>query len=101
MIAGRVLVEDFGHVGLTLREHPMAFLRASLSRSRIVSCALTMAARDGRWLEAGGLVLVRQRPGSAKGIMFVTMENETDAANILVRVKGRIFSLSGWTCHLA
>ena len=87
MVAGREVVEDYGHVGLTLREHPVAFLRAGLSKRRIVTCAEAMAARDGRWLEAAGLVLVRQRPGSAKGVMFVTMEDETGAANIVVWVK--------------
>jgi error-prone DNA polymerase len=46
-----------------------------------------MQARDGRWLTASGLVLVRQRPGSAKGIMFLTMEDETGAANVVVWVK--------------
>ncbi|WP_411961796.1 OB-fold nucleic acid binding domain-containing protein [Mesorhizobium sp. ES1-6] len=46
-----------------------------------------MQARDGRWLEAAGLVLVRQRPGSAKGVMFLTMEDETGAANVVVWVK--------------
>jgi len=87
MMVGREVVEDYGHVGLTLREQPVAFLRPSLARRRIVTCTEAMAARDGRWLEAAGLVLVRQRPGSAKGVMFVTMEDETGAANIVVWVK--------------
>ncbi|MBN9362830.1 MULTISPECIES: error-prone DNA polymerase [unclassified Devosia] len=87
MVAGREVVEDYGHVGLTLRDHPLSFLRAGLSRRRIVTCAEAMQAGDGRWLEAAGLVLVRQRPGSAKGVMFVTMEDETGAANIVVWVK--------------
>jgi error-prone DNA polymerase len=43
--------------------------------------------RDGRWLEAAGLVLVRQRPGSAKGVMFITLEDETGIANLVVWVK--------------
>ena len=43
-----------------------------------------MEARDGRWLEAAGLVLVRQRPGSAKGVMFITIEDETGIANLVV-----------------
>ena len=72
MTAGGEVVEDYGHVGLTLRHHPVAFLRADLRRRRIVTCAEAMQARDGRWLEAAGLVLVRQRPGSAKGVMFIT-----------------------------
>lgn len=43
-----------------------------------------MEARDGRWLEAAGIVLVRQRPGSAKGVMFITLEDETGIANLVV-----------------
>jgi error-prone DNA polymerase len=67
MTAGGEVVEDYRHVGLSLRRHPVEFLRADLTGRRIVTCAEAMAATDGRWLEAAGLVLVRQRPGSAKG----------------------------------
>ena len=84
MTAGSEVVEDYGHVGLTLRRHPIAFLRADLQTRRIVTCMDAMQARDGRWLEAAGLVLVRQRPGSAKGVMFITLEDETGIANLVV-----------------
>jgi error-prone DNA polymerase len=84
MTAGSEVVEDYGHVGLTLRSHPIAFLRADLHTRRIISCTDAMQARDGRWLEAAGLVLVRQRPGSAKGVMFITLEDETGIANLVV-----------------
>jgi error-prone DNA polymerase len=84
MTAGSEVVEDYGHVGLTLRGHPIAFLRADLDKRSIVSCTEAMQARDGRWLEAAGLVLVRQRPGSAKGVMFITLEDETGIANLVV-----------------
>jgi error-prone DNA polymerase len=84
MTAGSEVVEDYGHVGLTLRRHPIAFLRTDLDKRRIVSCTEAMQARDGRWLEAAGLVLVRQRPGSAKGVMFITLEDETGIANLVV-----------------
>ncbi|RUZ93434.1 error-prone DNA polymerase, partial [Mesorhizobium sp. M7A.F.Ca.US.001.02.1.1] len=87
MTAGGEVVEDYGHVGLTLRDHPLSFLRADLRRKRIVSCREAMQARDGQWLEAAGLVLVRQRPGSAKGVMFITIEDETGIANLVVWVK--------------
>ncbi|MGY2931858.1 DNA polymerase III alpha subunit [Bradyrhizobium sp. GM6.1] len=66
MTAGGEVVEDYRHVGLTLSRHPVEFLRADLAARRIVTCADAMAARDGRWLEAAGLVLVRQRPGSPR-----------------------------------
>ncbi len=84
MTAGGDVVEDYRHVGLSLRRHPVAFLRPDLHRRRIVTCAEAMAARDGRWLEAAGIVLVRQRPGSAKGVMFITLEDESGIANLVV-----------------
>jgi error-prone DNA polymerase len=87
MTAGGEVVEDYGHVGLSLRNHPVSFLREDLRQRRIVTCNEAMEARDGRWLEAAGLVLVRQRPGSAKGVMFITLEDETGIANLVVWAK--------------
>jgi error-prone DNA polymerase len=84
MTDGNEVVEDYGHVGLSLRKHPVSFLRADLAARRIVSCVEAMAAKDGKWLEAAGLVLVRQRPGSAKGVVFITLEDETGIANLVV-----------------
>jgi error-prone DNA polymerase len=84
MTAGSEVVQDYGHIGLTLRRHPVAFLRDDLAGRRIVTCTQAMGARDGRWLEAAGLVLVRQRPGSGKGVMFITLEDETGTANLVV-----------------
>ncbi|MBB3890573.1 error-prone DNA polymerase [Phenylobacterium haematophilum] len=84
MTAGREVVEDYGHVGLTLRDHPVAFLRADLTRERYVTCAEAAALRDGRPVRTAGLVLVRQRPGSAKGVMFITVEDETGVANLVI-----------------
>ena len=84
MTAGSEVVQDYGHVGLSLRRYPVAFLRDDLAARRIVTCTQAMDARDGRWLEAAGLVLVRQRPGSAKGVMFITLEDETGSANLAV-----------------
>jgi error-prone DNA polymerase len=84
MTAGGEVVEDYGHAGLTLRSHPVSFLREDLRRQRIVPCAEAMQARDGRWLRTAGLVLVRQMPGSAKGVMFITIEDETGIANLVI-----------------
>ncbi|WP_136653095.1 error-prone DNA polymerase [Paracoccus aeridis] len=84
MLPGREVVEDYSRTGLSLREHPVAFLREDLRRRRIVTCRDAMDTRDGRWLEAAGIVLVRQRPGSAKGVMFITLEDETGIANLVV-----------------
>ena len=87
MTAGREVVEDYGHVGLTLRRHPLSFLRPDLARRRIMTCADAIACRDRRWVHVAGLVLVRQRPGSAKGVMFITLEDETAVANLVVWTK--------------
>ncbi len=84
MATGGDVVEDYRHVGLSLRDHPVSFLRQDLRRRGIVSCQAAMEARDGRWLEAAGIVLVRQRPGSAKGVMFITLEDESGIANLVV-----------------
>ncbi|MBW9115686.1 error-prone DNA polymerase [Rhizobium cauense] len=84
MTDGHNVVQDYSHVGLTLRDHPISFLRKDLCERRIVSCHEAMNARDGRWLMTAGLVLVRQKPGSAKGVLFMTIEDETGPANIVV-----------------
>ncbi len=84
MTQGHNVVLDYGHTGLTLREHPVSFLRRDLAERRIVTCREAMSARDGRWLTAAGLVLVRQRPGSAKGVIFLTLEDETGVANVVI-----------------
>ena len=84
MTEGREVVEDYSHTGLTLRAHPMSFLREDLRAKRIVTCADAMGERDGRWLWTAGLVLVRQRPGSAKGVMFLTLEDETGIVSAVV-----------------
>jgi error-prone DNA polymerase len=84
MTAGGEVVEDYGHVGLTLRNHPVSFLRGDLHRQRIVTCIDAMQARDGCWLRTAGLVLVRQMPGSAKGVVFITIDDETGIANLVI-----------------
>jgi error-prone DNA polymerase len=84
MTSGGEVVEDYRHVGLTLRQHPASFLRADLTSRRIVTCIDAMNARDGKRLTTAGLVLVRQRPGSAKGVMFITIEDESGIANLVV-----------------
>jgi error-prone DNA polymerase len=84
MTSGGEVVEDYRHVGLTLRQHPASFLRADLASRRIVTCNEAMNARDGKWLTTAGLVLVRQKPGSAKGVMFITIEDETGVANLVI-----------------
>lgn len=87
MTAGGEVVEDYRHVSLSLRSHPVSFLREDLQCRRIITCAEAMETRDGRWVEAAGIVLVRQRPGSAKGVMFITLEDESGIANLIVWTK--------------
>ncbi|QYC11485.1 error-prone DNA polymerase [Brevundimonas nasdae] len=84
MTPGREVVEDYGHVGLTLRDHPLAFLRGDLQSRHVMTCADGTAMRDRRQTRVAGLVLVRQKPGSAKGVMFITIEDETGVANLVI-----------------
>ncbi|HYI29036.1 MAG TPA: error-prone DNA polymerase, partial [Bradyrhizobium sp.] len=84
MTSGAEVVEDYRHVGLTLRQHPVSFLRADLSSRSVVTCHDAMNASDGKVLTTAGLVLVRQKPGSAKGVMFITIEDETGVANLVI-----------------
>lgn len=84
MTKGRQVVEDYRSVGLSLRDHPVSFLRATLDERRITRCADLAKCRDGTRLTVAGIVLVRQRPGSARGVLFVTIEDETAHANLIV-----------------
>lgn len=78
------VVADYQTVRLSLKGHPMKFLRAMFTRERLVSCAEICHANDRRRVKCAGVVLVRQRPGSAKGVVFMTLEDETGIANIVV-----------------
>ena len=84
MAEGREVVEDYRSVGLTLRRHPLEFLRAELAARGMIRCADLAATRDNRRVMVPGIVLVRQKPGSAKGVMFITIEDETGIANLIV-----------------
>jgi error-prone DNA polymerase len=81
---GREVVEDYRSIQLSLRAHPVSFLREELAAMKIVTCADLQTIRDGRNIEVAGIVLVRQRPGSAKGVLFVTIEDETGVANAIL-----------------
>jgi len=77
------VVTDYQTTRLSLKGHPMAFLRDSLMRENIVSCASVSATKNGKRVKAAGVVLVRQRPGKGNAI-FVTIEDETGHANIVI-----------------
>src|SRR3546814_4940267 len=81
MTEGREVVEDYRSIQLSLRGHPVAFVRDRLDALGIVRCADLATIRNGRNVEVAGVVLVRQRPGSAGGVLFVTIEDETGIAN--------------------
>ena len=84
MTRGREVVEDYVSVGLSLKDHPLAFLREALTRKRCVTAAVLERSRDRASLRVAGIVLSRQRPGSAKGVMFLTLEDETGPVNVIV-----------------
>lgn len=78
------VVADYQTIRLSLKGHPMEFLRASFTREKVVTCASIVDANDRRRVRCAGVVLVRQRPGSANGVVFMTLEDETGIANIVV-----------------
>jgi error-prone DNA polymerase len=83
LAGGREVVEDYRTVQLSLREHPLAFLRGELERRRMVSCASLGRVKDGARVEVAGLVLIRQRPGKGN-VTFITLEDETGIANVIL-----------------
>ena len=84
MTEGAEVVEDYRTFSLDLRRPPAAFLRDDLARRRTIPAAELAEVRDGAQVTVAGLVLVRQKPGSAKGVMFITIEDETGIANLIV-----------------
>jgi error-prone DNA polymerase len=84
MPPGEHVVCDYRALGLSLKAHPVSFLRDRLARDGIVSHEALERMRSGRRVSIAGLVLVRQRPGSAKGVIFATLEDETGVANAII-----------------
>ncbi len=78
------VVADYQTIRLSLKGHPMEFLRAMFAKERVVPCKEICHRNDRRRVRCAGVVLVRQRPGSAKGVVFMTLEDETGIANIVV-----------------
>jgi error-prone DNA polymerase len=75
---------DYQMQGLSLRGHPISFLRSWLENQSCKLIAELEEIRSGRFVRLAGLVLLRQRPGTAKGITFVTIEDETGQANLII-----------------
>ena len=78
------VVADYQTIRLSLKGHPMEFLRGMFAKERVVPCKDISHRNDRRHVRCAGVVLVRQRPGSAKGVVFMTLEDETGIANIVV-----------------
>jgi error-prone DNA polymerase len=81
---GQDIVADYGSLGLTLRRHPLALLREKLRQRGVVPTQELWEQPNGKMVKTAGLVITRQRPGSAGGVTFVTMEDETGYVNLIV-----------------
>jgi len=81
---GENLVADYRNLGFTLRRHPLALLRAQLQQRRFVPAGELAQAGHRALVRAAGIVVGRQRPGTATGIVFVTLEDETGLTNVVV-----------------
>ncbi|WP_349956828.1 error-prone DNA polymerase [Rhizobium sp. ZPR3] len=113
MLPGEQVTEDYRYLSMSLKAHPVSFLRADFARQGIVRSRELPGVANGRMVTIAGLVLVRQRPGSANGVIFMTLEDETGVANAivwpkkfekyraivmgarLVKIRGRLQSESG------
>ncbi|HYF71025.1 MAG TPA: error-prone DNA polymerase [Ohtaekwangia sp.] len=78
------VIQDYAATSLSLKAHPVSFVRQQLTQFRVVSAAGLNALGNGVYVKVAGLILVRQRPGTASGICFITIEDETGTANLVV-----------------
>ncbi len=84
MALGEQVADDYRALSLSLKSHPVGLLRGGLGRRGCVPCGDLTYTRHGKQVRVAGLVTARQRPGSAKGVMFITLEDETSYANLIV-----------------
>ncbi|MCA3263941.1 MAG: error-prone DNA polymerase [Telmatospirillum sp.] len=84
MALGEQVAEDYAHLRLSLKAHPLTLLRTYLLIAKMQTCAQLACSKNGARTTLAGLVLLRQRPGTAKGTIFVTLEDETGIANLIV-----------------
>ncbi|MGA2253285.1 MAG: error-prone DNA polymerase [Thermoguttaceae bacterium] len=85
MTPAEEVLADYRTTGLSLLAHPLQFLRGELEKLRVIPASGLKSWPNGKWVRVAGLVLVRQRPSTAKGITFVTLEDETSTANLIIR----------------
>ncbi|OHV80758.1 error-prone DNA polymerase [Rhizobium sp. LCM 4573] len=113
MLPGEQVIEDYRYLSLSLKAHPVSFFRERLAKMGVTRNVDLLTVPNGQRVTIAGLVLVRQRPGSANGVIFMTLEDETGVANAivwkkafdnsravvmgarLVRIRGRLQSQSG------
>lgn len=79
------VTRDYQTAGLSLKRHPISLIREVLTSMKIISAAELADLPNGRWVKVAGLVLIRQRPGTASGIVFETLEDETGVVNLIIR----------------
>ena len=84
MTSSQEVVGDYRATGLTLREHPLTFLRATLQTRHVITAEQLQRVSNGRIVTVAGLVLCRQHPMTAKGTIFMTLEDETGTVNLIV-----------------
>ncbi len=84
MPLGAHIVEDYRRLSLSLKGHPVAFMRRRLEARGVLRSEALVGVATGKRVSVAGLVLVRQRPGTASGVIFMTIEDETGVANIIV-----------------
>jgi error-prone DNA polymerase len=84
LLPGEHVIEDYTMLSLSLKAHPVSFLRRQLAARGMLASKALRESTPGKLVRVGGLVLVRQRPGTASGVIFMTTEDETGTANIIV-----------------
>ncbi len=84
MLEGEHVVNDYRALSLSLKAHPVSFLRERLAAQAIIETGRLAEMKSGRRVSVAGLVLVRQRPGTASGVIFATLEDETGVANVII-----------------
>ncbi|KCZ93498.1 error-prone DNA polymerase [Hyphomonas johnsonii] len=84
MPASEHVLQDYQSMRLSLKDHPLRFLRSDYARMKLVTTEQATGLKNGARVQTAGVVLVRQRPGSASGVCFITLEDETGIANLVV-----------------
>jgi error-prone DNA polymerase len=99
------VIADYRTTGLSLKAHPVSFYRERLKQLRVLTASELEATADNRQVRVAGLVILRQRPSTAKGITFVTLEDETGTINLVVkpqiweRYRQIVRTRAGWIAH--